>query len=222
MGVGEMNAWQLMVQGGPLMWPILLCSMTGLALFVQKLFYFSSISTNVPEIKTRVFELIARNKLKDAMILCEQNSSPVAKIMKAGIVKYGASRDEIKEAIQDVSLFEIPKLEKHAHVLSTIAHIAPLLGLLGTMVGMAASFHAIQLRSASMNPVTSSDVAGGIWQALLTTIFGLFVAIPALLAFNYCVSRVNSFVIEMERAATEIVNLLSHLSASNTQSGAEN
>ncbi len=216
MDAGEMNAWQLMVQGGPLMWPILLCSLTGLAIFIQKLFYFSSISTDIAQIKMRVFDLIKQNKLKDAIVLCEQNSSSVAKVIKAGIVKYGASRDEIKEAMEDVSLFEIFKLEKYLHVLSTIAHVTPLFGLLGTVMGMTVSFQAIQLRSASMNPVTSSDVAGGIWQALLTTIFGLFVAIPALLAFNYCVGRVNSFVIEMERAATEVVNLLSHLSESST------
>ena len=212
-----MNAWQLIIQGGPLMWPILLCSLSGLAIFVQKLFYFSSISVDVIGIKARVFELVKQNKLRDAIVLCEQSSSPVAKIMKAGIVQYGSSRDEIKEAMEDTSLYEIPKMEKNLSALSTIAHIAPLLGLLGTMVGMTASFHAIQLRSASMNPITSSDVAGGIWQALLTTIFGLFVAIPTLLAFNYCVSRVNRFVVDMERAATEIVNLLSHLSGSTTQ-----
>lgn len=217
MGAGEMNAWQLMLQGGPLMWPILLCSLLGLTVFVQKLFYFSSISVDVAGIKTKVFELVKQNKLKDAIVLCEQNGSPVAKIMKAGVVKYGASRDEVKEAMQDISLYEIPKLEKYLHVLSTIAHVAPLLGLLGTMVGMTSSFHAIQLRAASMNPVTTGDVAGGIWQALLSTIFGLFVSIPALLAFNYCISRVNGFVIEMERAATEIVNLLSHLSESSAQ-----
>lgn len=222
MVASEMNAWQLMVQGGPLMWPILLCSLAGLALFVQKVFYFSSISTDVAQFKTRAFDLIKQNKLKDALVVCEQDGSPVAKVIKAGVVKYGTSRDEIKEAMEGVGIVEIFKLEKHLHALSTIAHVAPLLGLLGTVAGMAASFHAIQLRSASMSPVTSSDVAAGVWQALLTTIFGLFVSIPALLAFNYCVSRVNGFVVDMERAATEAVNLLSHLSESSAPSEVEN
>lgn len=222
MGADVMNGWQLIVQGGPLMWPILLCSLMGLALFIQKLLYFSSISVDVATMKIRAFDLIKQNKLKDAIVVCEQNSSPVSKIIKAGIVKYGASRDEIKEAMEDVSLLEIFKLERNLYALSTIAHMTPLLGLLGTVAGMAVSFHAIQMSSASMSPVTSSDVAGGIWQALLTTIFGLFVAIPALLAFNYCVSRVNGFVVEMERAATEIVNLLSHLSEANTTPEVEN
>ena len=212
MDAGVMNAWQLMLKGGPLMWLILFCSLIGMALFLEKLSYFFSISADVIDLKTKVFNFIKQNKLKDAIVLCEHNNSPVAKIMKAGIVKYGASREDIKEAMEGASLYEIPKLEKRLSVLSTIAHLAPLLGLLGTVVGMTVSFQAIQTRSLAMNPASSGDLAGGIWQALLTTVFGLIVAIPTLLAYNYCIARVNGFVIEMERAATDVINLLSQLS----------
>jgi biopolymer transport protein ExbB len=212
-----MNAWQLFIKGGPVMWPILLCSLVSLTLFFDRISYFSSISTDIYFLKSRIFELLKQNKVKDAVVLCEQNSSPVAKILKAGIVNYGSHRDQIKEAMQDASHFEIPLLERNLPMLSTLSHIVPLLGLLGTVTGMASSFYMIQVRSAAMNPVVPGDIAGGIWQALLTTVFGLIVAIPTVLAYNYCVSRVNVFVLDMERAATELIQLLSQLSESNAQ-----
>jgi len=212
-----MNAWQLFIKGGPVMWPILLCSLMSLALFLDRISYFSSIATDIYLLKSKIFELLKQNKVKDAVVLCEQNPSPVAKILKAGIVNYGSRREQIKEAMEDASHFEIPLLEKNLPMLSTVSHIAPLLGLLGTVTGMASSFYMIQLRSAAMNPVVPGDIAGGIWQSLLTTVFGLIVAIPTLLAYNYCVSRVNIFVLDMERAATELVHLLSQLSESNVQ-----
>jgi biopolymer transport protein ExbB len=113
--------------------------------------------------------------------------------------------------MEDVSLFEIPLLEKRFTALGTIAHVAPLLGLLGTVTGMAASFHTIQVRAAAMNPVTPGDLAGGIGEAMMTTVAGLVVAIPTYVAYNYLVSRVNNFVREMEHAGTELLNLLCHI-----------
>ena len=217
MGTGETNAWQLMIKGGPIMWPIFLCSLAALTLFIEKQFYFVSIATDLIDLKQKIFQCVKENKLKDAIVICEQNSSPVAKIIKAGIIKSGAGRHEIKGSIEEVSLVEIPKLEKHLSAMATIAHTSLLLGLLGTVVGMAHVFQAIEMRSASMNPVTAGDLAGGIWQALLTTIFGLCVAIPAFLAYNYCISRVNDFVVKMEKAGTEIVNMLSYLSDTRAQ-----
>jgi biopolymer transport protein ExbB len=212
MGTGEMNAWQLMIKGGPIMWPIFLCSLAALTFFIEKLFYFASISTDIAGLKQKIFQCVQENRLKDAIVICEQNNSPVAKIIKAGVIKSGTGRHEIKESIEEVSLVEIPKLEKRLNAMATIAHTALLLGFLGTVVGMAQVFQAIEARSLSMNPVTAGDLAGGIWQALLTTIFGLCVAIPSFLAYNYCTGRVNDFVVKMEKAATEVVNMLSHLS----------
>jgi biopolymer transport protein ExbB len=219
MGTGEMNAWQLMIKGGPLMWPILLCSLMATAIFIEKFLYFSSVSTNIGDLKRKVFDSVKENKLKEAIIICEQNNSPVAKILKAGLVRSGASRHQIRESIEEVSLYEIPKLEKRLPVLATVAHTAVLLGFLGTVVGMASIFRVIELRSASLAPATPGDLAGGIWQALLTTMFGLCVAIPAFLAYNYGTGRVDDFVTKMEKAATELVNLLSHLSDISTPQG---
>jgi biopolymer transport protein ExbB len=216
MGIWEINLWQLLLKGGPIMVPIVVCSLFALAIFLEKLFYFSSVKTNTISLKNKIFGLVREDNIKEAVAECAASPSPVAKILKAGILKFGCIRDEIKEAMEDVSLFEIPKLERRLTALATIAHIAPLLGLLGTVTGLTASFHTIELRAASLNPVSPGDLAGGIWEALLTTVAGLAVAIPTYVAYNYCVSRVNHFVHEMERAATELVDFLYHLSEQKT------
>ena len=206
MGIWQMNAWQLIISGGPIMVPIVICSILALSIIIERLVYFASITTDVQLLKKTVQDLVKENRIKDAIARCDNTKSPISAILKAGLLKFGASRDEIKEAMEDASLYEIPKLEKRLSVLATIAHITPLLGLLGTVTGMTSSFHTIQVKAASLNPPTPGDLAGGIWEALLTTVAGLTVAIPTFVAYNYLVSRVNSFVFDMERAATEMVN----------------
>lgn len=211
-GIWEMNAWSLIKSGGPVMAPIILCSVFSLGIFIEKILYFGYIKTNVPRLKQQVFDRIKSNRIKEAIELCSANRSPVAKILKGGMLKFGASREEIKESMEDISLFEIPKLESRLSALATIAHISPLLGLLGTVTGMTASFHTIQVRAASLNPVTPGDLAGGIGEALLTTVAGLIVAIPTFVAYNYFVHRTNQFILDMERGATELVNFICQVS----------
>ena len=210
-GSWEINAGELILAGGPIMIPIIICSVIAVGLIFGKLIYFANISSNPNKLKHTVFTLIKNNKIKEAVAQCDQDPSPLAQILKAGILKYGCSREEIKEAMEDVSLFEIPKLEKRFPALATIAHITPLLGLLGTVTGMTKSFYTIKEMAGTMNPVTPGDLAGGIGMALLTTVAGLTVAIPTFVAYNYLVSRVNTFVLDMERGATELVNLLCHI-----------
>ena len=206
-----MNAWQLMKAGGPIMIPIGVCSVLALGIVIEKLWYFRIIKTDTQALKKKVFDFIQGNKIQEAARFCDQEGSPVARILKAGVMNFGAPREAIKEHMEDASLFEVPKLESRLVALATIAHISPLLGLLGTVTGMTVSFHTIQVRAASMNPVTPGDLAGGVGEALLTTVAGLMVAIPTFVAYNYCVSRVNHYVLEMERAATELVNFMSRL-----------
>jgi len=108
MNIWEISLWKLILAGGPIMAPIILCSVFALGIVIEKLIYFSSIKTDTIKLKNQVFEHVKNNKLKEAVELCEINPAPVARILKAGLLKSGASRDEIKEAIEDVSLFEIP------------------------------------------------------------------------------------------------------------------
>lgn len=207
-GIWEMNAWSLIKAGGPIMAPIILCSIFALGIIIEKFLYFNYIKTNISQLKQQIFDHIKNNRIKEAVELCDHNRSPIAQILKGGILKFGASREEIKESMEDISLFEIPKLESRLSALATIAHISPLLGLLGTVTGMTSSFHTIQVRAASLNPVTPGDLAGGIGEALLTTVAGLMVAIPTFVAYNYFVHRTNGVIVEMERGATELVNFI--------------
>ncbi len=213
-GIWEMSAWSLIKAGGPIMAPILLCSMFALGIIIEKLIYFASIKTNVQELKKTIFEQVKNNNIKEAVETCENVRSPIARILKGGLIKFGADREEIKESMEDASLYEIPKLESRLTALATIAHITPLLGLLGTVTGMTASFHTIQVRAASLNPVTPGDLAGGIGEALLTTVAGLMIAIPTFVAYNYFINRINHFVLDMERAASELVNLMCQMATS--------
>lgn len=208
MTLWQMNAWELIAAGGPLMYPILLCSVVALTIIFEKIIYFSSLKTDTQQFKQKVFDLIKANNITEAINSCDANPSPVARILKAGTVKFGSSREEIKEEIETAGHFEIPKLEKGLSALATIAHISPLLGLLGTVTGICGSFYAIQAKSATLSPVTPGDLAAGIWEALLTTVAGLMVAIPAFVVYNYFTYRINTIVLDMEKAGTESMSLL--------------
>ena len=197
-GIWEMNAWSLIKSGGPIMAPIILCSIFALGIVIEKFFYFAYIKTNVGRLKRQIFDRIKSNRIKESIELCDGNNSPVAKILKAGILKFGASREEIKENMEDISLFEITKLESRVNALATIAHISPLLGLLGTVTGMTASFHTIQIRAASLNPVTPGDLAGVIGEALLTTVAGLMVTIPTFVAYHSFVHLTHQFALDLD------------------------
>ena len=208
MDLNSMNFWQVILAGGPVMWPIILCSVLALAVILERLFYFKSIKIDISSVLGAILDQIKRHQIKEAVQLCDKISHPLAHILKAGILKYDRPRSQIKEAIDGAFLYEIPKLEKNLPVLATIAHIAPLLGLLGTVAGMVRCFQAVSAKSASFNIITVSDLSGGIWEALLTTVAGLAVAVPAYVAYNYIVSLVNNAILDMEKSAAELINFL--------------
>ena len=192
-------------QGGPLMYLILLASVMGLAVFLERVYHLRRARLDTEKFMKLISSLLEQEKVKKAISLCADTPGPVAHILGAGLRAAGRSRPEIKETIEDAGVHEVPRLEKNLGVLATIAHITPLLGLLGTVLGMIRAFRAIQDLSGLVNP---SDLAGGIWEALLTTAFGLFVAILAYIAYNFLVSWVGKLVLEMETTSTELVNLL--------------
>jgi biopolymer transport protein ExbB len=203
-----MGVWQVFLAGGPVMWPILLCSIFALAIILEKFWHLHKIKIDTQEFLNNILDKMKHHQIKEALQICENTKSPISHILKAGILKYDRTRIQIKEAIEDASLYEIPRLEKNLTTLATIAHISPLLGLLGTVTGMVRCFQTIQAKATSFHPVSPGDLAGGIWEALLTTVAGLIVAIPTFVAYNYLVSRINNFILEMEKASTELVNFL--------------
>lgn len=204
----HMNPWRLFLAGGPIMWPILICSIWAMAIIIDKIWHLRCIRIDTSSFLKEILGKIKEQKVKEAVSDCDSTASHIGPILKAGILKRGRSRLEIKEAIEDASLYEIPLLEKNLSALATIAHVSPLLGLLGTVTGMVRCFQTIQLKATSLRPVSPGDLAGGIWEALLTTVAGLVVAIPAFISYNYLVAKVNNIILEMEKAATELVNLL--------------
>ncbi|OGW80965.1 MAG: hypothetical protein A3C47_05860 [Omnitrophica bacterium RIFCSPHIGHO2_02_FULL_51_18] len=200
--------WEIMQKGGPIMWPILLCSVIAFAIVIERLAALRREQIDTKAFMDQISKSLKRNKIMEALELCDKTKGPIANILKAGILKHDRPRQEVREAIEDASIHEVPRLEKNLPVLATVAHISPLLGLLGTVTGMVAAFQVIESKASSLNPVNPGDLAGGIWEALLTTVAGLCVAIPAFVAYNYLVSRVDGFVLDMERSATELLNIL--------------
>ena len=208
MDLYKMNLWQVFMAGGPVMWPILLCSVFALAITLEKFWYLYKIKIDMQQFLGSVLDKMKHHQVKEALEICEKTKSPVSHILKAGILRYDRPRPQIKEAIEDAALYEIPILEKNLLMLATIAYIAPLLGVLGTVTGMVRCFQSVQSKATSFNLVSPADLAGGIWEALLATVAGLAIAIPAFIIYNYLVNRVNNFILEMEKASTELVNFL--------------
>ncbi|MFA5115162.1 MAG: MotA/TolQ/ExbB proton channel family protein [Candidatus Omnitrophota bacterium] len=208
MDLYRMSFWQFFLAGGPVMWPILFCSIFALAIIIEKFWYLHKIRIDSQEFLSDILDKMKHHQIKEALSLCDGTNSPISRILKVGILKNDRPRPQIKEAIEDASVYEIPKLEKNLSILATIAHISPLLGLLGTVTGMVKCFQTIQAKTVSFHPVSPGDLAGGIWEALLTTVAGLIVAIPIFVTYNYLVNRINSVILEMEKSATEFVNFL--------------
>lgn len=195
-------------KGGPVMIPILLCSVVALAVAMERVYHYYKAHSDTKKLMTSVLDCIRRNKVKDAVGLCEQTHASLAQILKAGILKYDRTRQEIREAMEDAALHQIPRLEQNLGILGTISHIAPLLGLLGTVTGLVQSFQVIEEKSTVASPINPADLAGGIWEALLTTVAGLTVAIPTIVFYNYFVNRVDRVVNEMEKKAAELLDAL--------------
>jgi biopolymer transport protein ExbB len=200
--------WQMFIKGGPLMWPILLCSVLAAAIIAEKYRYLKKISADTRGLLDKVMEKMKRHDTKEALQLCDAVPGPLANILKAGILKYDRPRQQITEAMEDAALYELPRLQKNLNLLDTIAQISPLLGFLGTAVGMAKCFYIIQANAGALRPVGVSELSGAVWEALLSTVFGLLVAIPASTVYNYLAGRVNNFILEAEKAAAELVSFL--------------
>ncbi|HNZ48122.1 MAG TPA: MotA/TolQ/ExbB proton channel family protein [Candidatus Hydrogenedentes bacterium] len=195
----------IIIQGGILMWPIMMCSVIGLAIVIERFFVLRRADIDTREFMDVMRQVLRQNRIREAIEICDETEAPVARILKAGILKHDRSKDDIREAIEEAGRFEIPRLERHLSALATCSTIAPLLGLLGTVQGMIKAFSQIQNKRGQVNP---SDLAEGIGNALITTAAGLTVAIPILVVHNYFITRVDNMVLEMELSSSELIELL--------------
>jgi biopolymer transport protein ExbB len=200
-----MNLLDIFLKGGFLMYAILACSIIGLAVIIDRFIVLRKAKINVPAFMVRIRGFIKKKDISGAISYCMQEKSPVANIVRKGLKKYKYGHDRVKEAIENAGSSEISKLEKGLSVLATVAGIAPLLGFLGTVTGMIQAFITIQDLAGAANP---SDLAGGIWEALITTAFGLIIGIPALVFYNYFLSGVKKLVGEMETVANDVIDVI--------------
>src|SRR5213596_3240904 len=193
-------------KGGLLMWPILGCSIIAIAVFAERLFYFHRATIHVGEFLKGLSNLIRRRNFAEALHESAGTPGPVARVIHAAIIRHDAPRAELRDIVQEAAQLEVPKLERFLGVLATIAFLAPLLGLLGTVAGMIDAFSTI---ASSGGYATVTELSSGVYKSLLTTAAGLVVATPTFVAYSYLSSRVNTMLHDMERAGIEIVHILS-------------
>jgi biopolymer transport protein ExbB len=196
----------LLSKGGPMIWLLLLVSAVGVVVFIERLLYYHRAQINATEFLNGVRNVLRRDNVVEALSICEATPGPVARLVRAGILNRDRGREGVREALEDAALIEVPRLEEKLPLLATIAQISPLMGLLGTVFGFIQVFMKLQTEG-QFAPVEM--LSGGIWTALLSAGAGLAVAIPAYAGYNYLVSRVNAIVLDMEKASTEILNVIS-------------
>jgi len=189
------------------MLPIMACSVVALAITIERFFTLRRATIDTRELMDTMRTFLMKKRIQEAIDICQEMDVPVARIVKAGILKHNRGKEDIREAIEDAGHLEIPRLERYLPAMATCANIAPLLGLLGTVAGMIKAFAQIKDKQGLVNP---SDLAEGISNALVTTAAGLTVAIPTLVAYNYFVTRVDNMVLEMEISSSELVELLTN------------
>ena len=188
-----------------MIWVILLVSAVAVAVFIERVLHFHRAQINSMEFLNGVRNVLKRDNVVEAVSICEATPGPVARLVKVAILNRDKGRDGVREALEEAGLVEVPPLEDKLNLLATIAQISPLMGLLGTVLGFIQVFMTLQTK---LSLPTMQDLSGGVWQALICTAAGLAVAIPCYAAYNYLVSRVNAIVLDMEKAATEITNIL--------------
>jgi biopolymer transport protein ExbB len=195
----------LIANGGPVIWLILIAAAIAIAVFIERALHCHRAQINATEFLNGVRNVLKRDNVVEAISICDATPSPVARLVKTAILNRDKGRERVREAVEEAGLTEVPLLEEKLNLLATIAQIAPLLGLLGTIVGFMEIFS--QLRGEGLY-ANVEMLSGGIWKALICAAAGIAVAIFAHAGYNYLVSRINKIVLDMERASGEIVNIV--------------
>lgn len=198
------QAFELLRAGGWLMWPILLCSIVAMAIVIERFWALRRWAIMPEDLVSRIWQLHRRQLLNDDRIAEIREGSALGRMLAAGLVNRFHSREVMKEAIQDTGRQVVADLERYLNTLGTIAAVTPLLGLLGTVLGMIEVFGVI-MEAGVGNP---GVLAGGISQALITTASGLSVAIPALMFYRYFDNRVDKLIVAMEEQALRLIEVM--------------
>jgi len=194
-------AFELFSRGGPIMWPLLLCSVVALAISLERFFFLRRVHVDGEKLMRAVNACLARGNPAEAKGICEATPGPVAKVLAAALAHPELRKDDIRDSVRAVALAEVPVLERYLPSLGTVVTISPLLGLLGTISGLMKVFNVI----AGGQIDNYRKLSVGIAEALITTFAGLAIAIPFLVVYNSLSSRVDSLVNEMEQRVSELL-----------------
>ena len=200
------TAWQLLQQGGPMVWVLLLVSAMATTVFLERLLNYRRIQINTTEFIAGIRANLKNNSnVVELVAICDATPGPVARMTKAAILNRELSREELRELLTDHKRVEVARLEKRLNMLGTIAQIAPLLGLLGTVLGFIRIFRGVWQEG---NWVLAETLAGGVWEGLVCMALGLAIAIPCYIAFNYLVGRKNDLGADIDRISSEILSII--------------
>ncbi|MBP7459678.1 MAG: MotA/TolQ/ExbB proton channel family protein [Candidatus Delongbacteria bacterium] len=200
-----MSLISIVLKGGILVYLILALSIIGLAVFLERFFTIKKAAINSRAFLNRIKMLVLNNQLPEAIQVCSQTDAPVAHVLNGILKRRNLSYDEIKDSVETEANLQIYQLEKYFNVLGTIAAVSPLIGFLGTVTGMIRTFMAIEAHTGQVEPAI---LAGGIWEALITTAVGLTIGIPALIAYNYLVTKVEKFAFEIQQSSLDLLEVI--------------
>jgi len=203
--ITRMTLIDMLIQGGWLMVPIAILSIIALIVIIERWRVISKSSMKMESFLSDVHDMLTEGNVRQAIRYCEQTNKPLSRILVKGLQRLGRPIKEIEDAIMSAGKQEAYRLESKMDWLATIAGVAPLLGFLGTVTGMIEAFQQIQTMEGQVNP---SLLAGGIWEALITTAFGLMVGIIAYGFYNYLLTKINRKIFELETASTDFIDLL--------------
>lgn len=191
--------------GGPLVWIIVASGVLAFGVFIERALHLHRARIKSDDFLKGIFNVLKRQNVAEALSICDHTPGPVAYTVKTAILHRDDKKEAVQAAVEDSSLAEISRLERRLVVIATVAQIAPMLGLLGTVLGMVEFFLALQ---AGGQLVQSTQIMKGMMHALVSTAAGLTVAIPCYVAFNLLVIKIDRIVLDMQRAASEIVAFL--------------
>lgn len=193
---------KMMSDGGPMMWLILFASLAAMIIFLEKWFQFHREQINVGELMTGLSPVLKRDGYVEAITLCDTTPGPVPQVVNAAISAFQEGDRKLDNVISIACLSQVARLERHLNILGTIGYIAPLLGLLGTVLGLMEAFQKVHATASVYLSV--NELASAVNQALITTASGLAVAIFCYAAYNYLHSRLNAMTLDIEKAANQI------------------
>ena len=202
------EAWALIQQGGSLMIPIIVASIISVFVFFERLWSLRPSQVIPHELVLLVIERVRAGQIEEAKALCDESDSTAAAVVYGGLTRLYGGRAAMKEAFEEVGQVEVSYLGRYVELLGTIASVTPLMGLLGTVVGMIDVFRALVNEvGAQGGAVNPASLASGIWGALITTAAGLSAAIPAYLGYKYLLSHVDRLALELEEVSLSLLEL---------------